>query len=233
MSDMRILLKLSGEILGSGNFGIDPEEVSRVAHEIKDVITQGIEIGVVLGGGNLFRGESLSAIGLDKVTGDHIGMLATVMNGLAMRDILQKEGVATRLMSSIPILGVAEVFDHRLAVESLGKKEVVVMVGGTGNPFFTTDSCACLRAVEIGAQYIFKATKVDYVYDVDPMRYANAKKFDSLTYDQVLLQDIRVMDHTAICLARDNKKHIRVFNVLKKDNLLRAVKGEVGTLIHV
>jgi uridylate kinase len=187
---------------------------------------------LVLGGGNLFRGSDLAETGLNRVTCDHIGMLATMMNGLAMRDTLQKSGVGVRILSSIPILGVAEVFDSIRAVDHLESGKVVVMIGGTGNPFFTTDSCACLRAIEVDADLVLKATKVDYIFSADPKINKDAIKYDTISFSDVLSQDIRVMDHTAICLARDNNKPIRVFNVEVCGNIIKAVNQQIGTLVH-
>ncbi|WOG25471.1 UMP kinase [Endozoicomonas sp. 8E] len=229
----RILLKLSGEALqGAGDFGIDPSVLDRMALEIGQLVGIGVQVGIVIGGGNLFRGAALSAAGLDRVTGDHMGMLATVMNALAMRDALERSNINTRVMSSIPMDGVVEHYDHRRAMRYLNGGDVVIFSAGTGNPFFTTDSAACLRGIEVESDVVLKATKVDGIYDKDPVKHSDAVKFESLTYDDVLERKLGVMDLTAICLVRDQQMPVRVFNMNKSGALLNAVVGgEEGTLV--
>ena len=230
----RILLKLSGEALtGSQSFGIDPKILDLMALEIGQLIGIGVQVGLVIGGGNLFRGAELQKAGLDRVTGDHMGMLATVMNALAMRDALERSNIATRIMSSIPMSGVVDHYDRRKAVRALTDGDVVIFAAGTGNPFFTTDSAACLRGIEVGAELVLKATKVDGVYSADPMKDPNAVKYERLTYDEVLDKKLEVMDLTAICLARDHKMPVRVFEMEKSGALLNIVRGrDEGTLIE-
>ncbi|MRI34957.1 UMP kinase [Endozoicomonas sp. OPT23] len=229
----RVLLKLSGEALqGEGDFGIDPSVLDRMALEIGQLVGIGVQVGIVIGGGNLFRGAELSAAGLDRVTGDHMGMLATVMNALAMRDALERSNINTRVMSSIPMSGVVEHYDHRRAMRHLNDGDVVIFSAGTGNPFFTTDSAACLRGIEVQVDGVLKATKVDGIYDKDPVKHADAVKFDQLTYDEVLDRKLGVMDLTAICLVRDQNMPLRVFNMNKPGALLNAVVGgDEGTLV--
>ncbi len=228
----RILLKLSGEALGVDGVGIDPKVLDRTALEIGQLVGIGIEVGLVIGGGNLFRGAALSAAGLDRVTGDHMGMLATVMNALAMRDALERANIHTTVMSSIPMSGVVEHYDRRLAIRHLEEGNVVIFSAGTGNPFFTTDSAACLRGIEIDADIVLKATKVDGVYTADPMLDQTATKYDQLTYDEVLEKQLGVMDLTAICLARDHDMPLRVFAMEQTGALRNAVVGEgEGTLV--
>ena len=228
----RILLKLSGEALGGKGVGIDPAILDRTALEIGQLVGIGIQVGLVIGGGNLFRGAELHAAGLDRVTGDHMGMLATVMNALAMRDALERANIHTVVMSAIPMSGVVEHYDRRLAIRHLDDGDVVIFSAGTGNPFFTTDSAACLRGIEIDADIVLKATKVDGVYSADPMVDKNASKFDRLTYDEVLDKQLGVMDLTAICLARDHDMPLRVFAMDKTGALRDAVMGnDEGTLI--
>lgn len=229
----RILLKLSGEaLMGDEGFGIDPRVLDRMALEIGQLIGIGVQIGLVIGGGNLFRGAALQAAGLDRVVGDHMGMLATVMNGLAMRDALVRSNISTRLMSAIPMSGIAEHYDRLKAMRSLGKGDVVIFSAGTGNPFFTTDSAACLRAIEINADLVLKATKVDGVFTADPLKDPTATRYSRLSFDEVLAKKLAVMDSTAICLCRDYDMPIRVFNMLAKGDLLELmVGGERGTLI--
>ena len=229
----RILLKLSGEALGKDGVGIDPRILDRMALEIGQLIGIGVQVGLVVGGGNLFRGAALQAAGLDRVTGDHMGMLATVMNGLAMRDALERSNIASRVMSAIPMSGVVEDYDRRKAVRALERGEVVIFAAGTGNPFFTTDSAACLRGIEINAELVLKATKVDGIYNDDPMRNPDAVKYEHLTYDEVLDQKLGVMDLTAICLCRDHNMPIRVFAMEKVGALLNiVVGGKEGTLVQ-
>ena len=227
----RILLKLSGEALAGGEgFGIDPAVVARLCRDIGAAREQ---VALVLGGGNLFRGASLQAAGLGRVTGDQMGMLATVMNGLAFRDLLRQAGVPSILYSAIELPGVAERFHRDHALEALERGEVTVFVAGTGNPFFTTDTAACLRAVEIGADAVLKATKVDGVYTADPLTDPQAQRFDELTFDEVLARDLKVMDLTAICLCRDHGMPLVVFDMACEGALIRLVDGEiVGTRVR-
>ena len=229
----RIMIKLSGEaLMGDQSFGIDPKVLDQMALEIGQLVGIGIQIGLVIGGGNLFRGAALNKAGLDRVTGDHMGMLATVMNALAMRDALERANISTRVMSAIPMSGVVDHYDRRHAIRSLESGDVVIFSAGTGNPFFTTDSAACLRGIEIEAEIVLKATKVDGVYSADPMIDSSAKKHDVLTYDDVLREELAVMDLTAICLCRDHLMPIRVFKMDQKNALLNVVVGErIGTLI--
>ena len=229
----RILLKLSGEaLMGDEGFGIDPRILDRMALEIGQLVGIGVQVGLVIGGGNLFRGAALQRAGLDRVTGDHMGMLATVMNALAMRDALERANIPTRVMSSIPMSGVVDHYDRRKAMRSLDGGEVVIFSAGTGNPFFTTDSAACLRGIEVEAQLVLKATKVDGVYTSDPMVDADATKYDQLSYDEVLDKKLGVMDLTAICLCRDHKMPLRVFAMEKPGALLAIVNGgDEGTLV--
>lgn len=229
----RILLKLSGEALGKDGVGIDPKILDRMALEIGQLIGIGVQVGLVVGGGNIFRGAALQAAGLDRVTGDHMGMLATVMNALAMRDALERSNIASRVMSAIPMSGVVDHYDRRKALRALERGEVVIFAAGTGNPFFTTDSAACLRGIEVNAELVLKATKVDGIYNDDPMRNPNAVKYDRLTYDEVLDQKLGVMDLTAICLCRDHKLPVRVFAMEKAGALLNiVVGGNEGTLVQ-
>ncbi|MCK5874664.1 MAG: UMP kinase [Alcanivoracaceae bacterium] len=230
----RILLKLSGEALaGDEGFGIDPKVLDAMAIEIGQLVGIGVQVGLVIGGGNLFRGAALQASGLDRVAGDHMGMLATVMNGLALRDALERSNIRTRLMSAIPMSGVVEHYDHRNAIRYLKNGEVVVFCAGTGNPFFTTDSAACLRGIEINADVVLKATKVDGVFDSDPEKNPKAVKYDRLSYDEVLARKLGVMDLTAICLVRDHNMPLRVFNMNKKGALLNLMLGgSEGTLVE-
>jgi len=230
----RILLKLSGEaLMGTEDFGIDPKVLDRMALEIGQLVGIGVQVGLVIGGGNLFRGAALSAAGMDRVTGDHMGMLATVMNALAMRDALERSNIAAVVMSAISMLGVTEHYDRRKAMRHLASGEVVIFAAGTGNPFFTTDSAACLRGIEVGAEIVLKATKVDGVYTGDPLKNPTAEKFSHLTYDEVLKRKLAVMDLTAICLCRDHQMPLRVFNMNKPGALLSVLLGDdEGTLIE-
>jgi uridylate kinase len=230
----RILLKLSGEaLMGEQNFGIDSTVLNRMALEIGQLVGIGVQVGLVIGGGNLFRGATLSEAGLDRVTGDHMGMLATVMNGLAMRDALERANIRTRVMSAIPMSGVVEHYDRRTAIRYLTSGDVVIFSAGTGNPFFTTDSAACLRGIEVDCDVVIKATKVDGVYDKDPVKYSDAVKYDQLSYDSALEQKLEVMDLTAICLVRDHDMPVRVFDMNKPGALLNlVVGGDEGTLIN-
>lgn len=229
----RILLKLSGEALqGDEGFGIDPRVLDRMATEIKGLVEHGVQVGLVIGGGNLFRGSLLADAGMNRVVGDHMGMLATVMNGLAMRDALHRADVNTKLMSAIPLRGVCVDYNWADAIRLLNQGQVVIFSAGTGNPFFTTDSAACLRGIEIEADVVLKATKVDGVFDKDPIKYPDAKLFSQLKYQDVLEKEFKVMDLAAFTLARDHKMPLRVFNMNKPQALFRAVSGETeGTLI--
>ena len=228
----RILLKLSGEALsGTADFGIDPKILDRMALEVKEVVDLGVQVGMVIGGGNLFRGASLHEAGMERVTGDHMGMLATVMNALAMRDALERANIATRAMSAIQMTGIVEQYDRRSALRYLNAGDVVIFSAGTGNPFFTTDSAACLRGIEIDADLILKATKVDGVYSSDPSLDSSAVKFDKLSYDEVLEKRLSVMDLTAICLSRDHHIPIKVFSMQRPGALLDNIVGKKdGTL---
>ncbi|MDW6093630.1 UMP kinase [Vibrio rhizosphaerae] len=230
----RILLKLSGEALqGEQGFGIDPTVLDRMAQEVKELVELGVQVGVVIGGGNLFRGEGLAKAGMNRVVGDHMGMLATVMNGLAMRDALHRAYVNARVMSAIPLNGVCDDYNWANAISQLRQGRVVIFSAGTGNPFFTTDSAACLRGIEIEADVVLKATKVDGVYSADPVANPDAELYDRLTYNDVLEKELRVMDLAAFTLARDHKMPIRVFNMNKPGALRRIVMGEAeGTLIN-
>jgi len=230
----RILLKLSGEaLMGDADFGIDPKVLDRMAVEIGQLVGLGVQIGMVIDGGNLFRGAALNAAGMERVTGDHMGMLATVMNALAMRDALERANIATRVMSAIPMSGVVEHYDRRTAIRHLKSGDVVIFAAGTGNPFFTTDSAACLRGIEIDAELILKATKVDGVYSADPNLVPDAHKYDHLTFDEVLDKKLGVMDLTAICLVRDHDIPVRVFNMNKPGALLNNVMGVPdGTILE-
>ncbi|HDZ6756578.1 TPA: UMP kinase, partial [Mannheimia haemolytica] len=222
----RILLKLSGEALqGSEGFGIDPSILDRMALEIKELLAEGVEVGVVLGGGNLFRGAKLAKAGMNRVVGDHMGMLATVMNGLAMRDALHRAEVNAKLMSAFQLNGICDTYNWSEAIKMLREKRVVIFSAGTGSPFFTTDSAACLRGIEIEADVVLKATKVDGVYDKDPAKYADAKLYNKLTYAQVIEQELQVMDLAAFTLARDHGMPIRVFNMGKPGALRNVVFG--------
>ncbi|MDW6001626.1 UMP kinase [Vibrio mangrovi] len=230
----RILLKLSGEALqGDEGFGIDPTVLDRMAQEVKELVELGVQVGVVIGGGNLFRGAGLAKAGMNRVVGDHMGMLATVMNGLAMRDALHRAYVNARVMSAIPLNGVCDDYNWANAISQLRQGRVVIFSAGTGNPFFTTDSAACLRGIEIEADVVLKATKVDGVYSADPVANPEAELYDKLTYDDVLEKELRVMDLAAFTLARDHQMPIRVFNMNKPGALRRIVMGEAeGTLIN-
>ncbi len=229
----RVLLKLSGEALaGAAGFGVDPAVVARLCRDIAAARDAGTQVGLVVGGGNLFRGAALQAAGLGRVTGDQMGMLATVMNGLAFRDLLRQAGVPSILFSAIELPGVAERFHRDQAVDALERGEVTVFGAGTGNPFFTTDTAACLRGIEIDAEAVLKATKVDGVYSADPHRNPDAERFDELTYEEVLARDLAVMDLTAICLCRDHGMPLVVFDMESEGALIRLVNGEkVGTRI--
>lgn len=229
----RILLKLSGEaLLGDEDYGIDPVIIGRVASEIRDVINTGVQIAIVIGGGNIFRGAGLARSGIDRVTGDHMGMLATLMNSLALQDSLERVGVSARVMSAISVHAVSEDYIRRRAIRHLEKGRVVIIAGGTGNPFFTTDTAAALRSIEVGADILLKATKVDGVFTADPNIDKDARLYTSLSYDEVIQGKLGVMDANAIVLCRDQKMPIRVFNVFGSGNLMQIVKGgKVGTVV--
>ena len=229
----RILLKLSGEaLLGGEDYGIDPEMIQGIAAEIGGVSKAGVQIAVVIGGGNIFRGAGLAESGIDRVTGDHMGMLATVMNSLALQDSLESVDVDARVMSAISVHDVCEDYIRRRAIRHLEKGRVVICAGGTGNPFFTTDTAAALRAIEIGADIVLKATKVDGIYSADPVTDPDAHRFDELSYDRVIESKLGVMDANAIVLCRDQGMQIRVFDVFEQGNLTRLISGEaIGTLV--
>jgi uridylate kinase len=229
----RILLKLSGEaLMGDRGFGIDPEVASEVARDIAGVCELGVQVAVVIGGGNIFRGVAASARGMDRATGDYMGMLATVVNALALQDAVEKQHVTTRVMSAIEMRAVAEPFIRRRAIRHLEKGRVVIFAAGTGNPYFTTDTAAALRAMEIKAEVIFKATKVDGVYSADPLTHPEATRYERISYLSVIEQGLKVMDATAITLCMDNRLPIVVFNLRTPGNLRRALMGEpVGSLV--
>jgi uridylate kinase len=230
----RILLKLSGEaLLGKEDYGIDPNVVQALAVEIIEIARLGVQIGVVIGGGNIFRGAGLAKSGIERATADHMGMLATVMNALAIQDALEKKGVSARVMSAIKINEVCEDYIRRRALRHLEKNRIVIFAAGTGNPFFTTDSAAALRAVEIDAQLLLKATKVDGLYTADPKKDPNASKYDVVSFDEVLNKKLEVMDATAIALCRDHKMPIRIYNMTAPGELKRLMFGEsLGTLVN-
>jgi uridylate kinase len=229
----RVLLKLSGEaLMGNLGYGIDPAVVEEIAAEIAEVVSLGVQAAIVVGGGNIFRGVKASASGMDRATADYIGMIATVMNALTLQDCLERIGVQTRVQTAIAMQEVAEPYIRRRAIRHLEKGRVVIFGAGSGNPFFTTDTTAALRAAEIDAQVIFKATKVDGVYDADPHLHPGAKRYQSLTYGHVLAQDLRVMDSTAIALCKENNIPILVFDLSVRGNIRRAVMGEsIGTIV--
>jgi uridylate kinase len=230
----RILLKLSGEaLMGSGDFGIDPDVIARVATEIADLARAGAQIGLVIGGGNIFRGAGLAQGGINRVTADHMGMLATVMNGLAMKDALHKAGAKSRVMSALAIDQVCDPFQRDQAVSHMEQGEVVIFSAGTGSPFFTTDTAASLRAIEIGAQLLIKATKVDGVYSSDPVTNPDAEFYPRLSYDRALQEGLKVMDATAIMLCRDHGMPLQVMNINNKGAMMRLMQGEeVGSLLE-
>jgi uridylate kinase len=229
----RILLKVSGEaLMGDRQYGVDPEVCTFIARQVRDVQQLGVQVAIVVGGGNIFRGLAAAAAGMDRATGDYIGMLATVMNALALQDAMEKSGTATRVMSAIGMNEVAEPYIRRRAVRHLDKGRVVILAAGTGNPYFTTDTAAALRAVEIGAQVLLKATKVDGVYDADPLRFPDAVRHDHLTYGDVLNDRLQVLDATAVSLCMENDLPIIVFRLDEPDNIRRVALGEpVGTRI--
>ena len=229
----RILLKLSGEaLLGDRSYGIDPKRIAQYAKDIKSVLDLGVEVAIVIGGGNIFRGVSAASNGIDRVQGDYMGMLATVINGMALQSSLEEEKIQTRLQTAIKIEAVAEPYIKRKAVRHLEKKRVVIFGGGTGNPFFTTDSAAVLRAIEVSADVILKGTRVDGVYDSDPEENEKAVKFDFISFSDVIGKNLKVMDSTAFTLSQENNLPIVVFNMNKPGNLLKVIKGDkIGTLI--
>ncbi len=233
MSYQRVLLKLSGEaLMGDLGYGIDPKVVAEIAQEIADVVNSGVQTAIVVGGGNIFRGVKASAAGMDRATADYIGMIATVMNAMTLQDALEQMGVPTRVQTAIAMQEVAEPYIRRRAMRHLEKGRVVIFGAGSGNPFFTTDTTAALRAAEIDAEVIFKATKVDGVYDSDPKTNPDAHLYQSLTYGHVLTHDLRVMDSTAIALCKENDIPIVVFNLSVRGNIVRAAKGEsIGTTV--
>ena len=231
----RVLIKLSGEVLANKyGFGIDPEKVAYLAEQIKPVYNSNIDIGLIIGAGNIFRGMEAAAGGMDRVTGDYLGMLATIMNAIAVQDSLEKIDCQTRTLSAINITQIAEPYIRRRAIRHMEKGRIVIVAGGTGNPFFTTDSAAALRATELGAEILLKGTKVDGVYDKDPVEYTDAKKYEKLTYEKVIQDNLRVMDMTAITLCKENNIPIRVFNIKNSGLLLDIVMGsKIGTAIGI
>ncbi len=235
MKYKRILLKLSGEaLMGDRQYGIDPERLSEYAEDIKEITNLGVEVAIVIGGGNIFRGVAGAMNGMDRVQGDHMGMLATVINGLALQNALEDAGVKTRLQTAIKINEVAEPFIRRKAMSHLNKGRVVIFGGGTGNPYFTTDSAAVLRAIEIEADVILKGTRVDGIYTADPEKDSSAVKFKNISFDDVLRKGLKVMDTTAFTLSQENELPIIVFDMNKKGNLLKVVSGEnIGTEVNV
>ncbi len=234
LAHRRVLLKLSGEaLMGSEDYGIDPKVLHRIAREVMEAREAGAEIALVIGGGNIFRGAGLAAGGMDRVTGDHMGMLATVINALAMQDALEKLGGKARVMSALKINDVCEDYIRRRAIRHLEKGRITIFAAGTGNPFFTTDSGAALRAIEIGADLLLKATKVDGVYDKDPKKHADAVRFQTLDYDQIIARNLQVMDTAAFALCRDAGLPMRIFDMDQPGAVLRILRGEaIGTLVH-
>ncbi len=230
----RVLLKLSGEaLMGDRIFGIDPKILDRMAQEIGELVKLGVQVGLVIGGGNFFRGEALSQAGIGRMTGDHMGMLATVMNALAMRDALERAGFDTRILSAIPMSGIVDYYDRRKAIDHLKKGRVVLFAAGTGNPLVTTDSAASLRAIEVEADILLKATTVDGIYSADPFKNPNATQYKALSYKEALEKELGVMDLTAFCQCRDHHMRIRVFSLQKPGALLRIILGEnEGTLVE-
>ena len=230
----RILLKLSGEaLMGRYDYGIDPEMIAGLARDIVALTNSGVEVAIVIGGGNIFRGAGLAEAGMQRVSADHMGMLATVINSLSLQDAIERQGVPCRVMSAISINEVCEDYIRRRAVRHLEKGRICIFAAGTGNPFFTTDSAAALRASEINADLMLKATKVDGVYDSDPVKNPDARRYDELTFDEAIVNKLAVMDATAMVLCRDNSISLRVFNMFNQGDLARVVAGEdVGTLVH-
>lgn len=230
----RVVIKFSGEALaGESKVGIDPKVLDRLANEIGELLKLGVQVGIVIGGGNLFRGESLSAVGIGRITGDHMGMLATLMNSLAMRDAFERAGYETRIMSAIPMSGIVDHYDRRKAIYNLNENRIVIFAAGTGNPLVTTDSAASLRAIEINADLLAKATNVDGIYDSDPSKNSQAKRYDNLTYREALDKELGVMDLAAFTQCRDHQMRIRVFDLNRPGAFIRIVKGEdEGTLVE-
>ena len=230
----RVLLKLSGEaLMGREDYGIDPEVIRGMARDIIEAQRAGAQIGLVIGGGNIFSGAGLAAAGMYRVTGDHMGMLATVINSLAMQDAIEQMGASARVMSAIKINEVCEDYIRRRAVRHLEKGRIAIFAAGTGNPFFTTDSAAALRATEIGAELLLKATKVDGIYDADPKKHKDARRFEHLTYDEVIQRNLQVMDTAAFALCRDNHVPLRIYDMMQPGALMRILRGEpLGTLVH-
>lgn len=230
----RIILKMSGEaLLGDKRFGIDPEVIDKMALDVGEIVNLGVQVGLVIGGGNFFRGEALSLLGMGRITGDHMGMLATIMNSLAVRDALERAGFATRILSAIPMSGIVDYFDRRKAIHHLNKGRIVLFAAGTGNPLVTTDSAASLRAIEVDADVVLKATNVDGVYSSDPLKDPKATRYQELSFDEALARELGIMDLTAFCQCRDHNMKIRVFNLQKPGALKRIILGEdEGTLVH-
>jgi uridylate kinase len=233
MAYQRVLLKLSGEaLMGDLGYGIDPIIVQNIAQEVADVVASGVQVAIVVGGGNIFRGVQASAKGMERATADYVGMIATVMNAITLQDALEQKNVPTRVQTAIAMQEVAEPYIRRRAIRHLEKGRVVIFGAGSGNPFFTTDTAAALRAAEIDAEVIFKATKVDGVYDSDPKKNPNTKRYESLTYTHVLTEDLRVMDSTAIAMCRENDIPIIVFDLSEQGNIRRVIAGEkIGTIV--
>lgn len=229
----RILLKLSGEVLaGEQGFGIDPKKATELAKEVKSIYDMGVSIGLIIGAGNIFRGLQAASKGMDRVTGDYLGMLATIMNAISLQDALEKVGVETRTLSAITVSKIAEPYIRRRALRHMEKGRVVIIAGGTGNPYFTTDTAAALRATELHAEVLIKGTKVDGVYDKDPVVNSDAKRYKNISFNEVLSKNLRVMDLTAITLCKENALPIRVFNINNKGDLKRLLNGEdIGTLV--
>ena len=229
----RILLKLSGEVLaGEQGFGIDPKKATELANEVKSIYEMGVSIGLIIGAGNIFRGLQASSKGMDRVTGDYLGMLATIMNAISLQDALEKVGVETRTLSAITVSKIAEPYIRRRALRHMEKGRVVIIAGGTGNPYFTTDTAAALRATELHAEVLIKGTKVDGVYDKDPVVNSDAKRYKNISFNEVLSKNLRVMDLTAITLCKENSLPIRVFNINNKGDLKRLLNGEdIGTTV--
>jgi uridylate kinase len=230
----RVMLKISGEaLIGKADYGIDTKVMDNIANQIGEVVLMGVEIAVVVGGGNFWRGVAASANGMDRTTADYIGMLATVMNAIGLQDALEKKNISTRVQSSITIQEIAEPFIRRRALRHLEKKRVVIFAGGTGNPYFSTDTAAALRALEINAEILFKATKVDGVYDKDPKKYPDAKKYDELTYLEVLEKNLRILDSTATSLCMENDLPVVVFDITKSGNIKDVISGKkIGTIVR-
>jgi uridylate kinase len=230
----RVMLKISGEaLIGKSDYGIDTKVMDNIANQIKEVVLMGVEIAVVVGGGNFWRGVAASANGMDRTTADYIGMLATVMNAIGLQDALEKKNISTRVQSSITMQEIAEPFIRRRALRHLEKKRVVIFAGGTGNPYFSTDTAAALRALEINAEILFKATKVDGVYDKDPKKYPDAKKYDELTYLEVLEKNLRILDSTATSLCMENDLPVVVFDITKSGNIKDVISGKkIGTIVR-